>query len=150
MTGEQVEIIETDQFMVWCMAVVGKRIWAGTEDGPILIYDGATRSTPSLSLLCSSVSLGVTSLRFVRVRVGAVARKLVKEARQHVGGVYCLATDKVAGAANRSVWSGSNDFTCNMWTGDGEFVKLYAGHTGGVRCVLGTFFWSLRTSCHAF
>jgi hypothetical protein len=65
MTGEQVEIIETDQFMVWCMAVVGKRIWAGTEDGPILIYDGATRSTPSLSFLCSSVSLGVTSLRFV-------------------------------------------------------------------------------------
>lgn len=63
-------------------------------------------------------------------------------ARQHVGGVYCLATDKLAGASGRSVWSGSNDFTCNMWSGDGEFVKLYAGHTGGVRSVLGTD-WTL-------
>lgn len=25
-----------------------------------------------------------------------------------------------------------------MWRGDGEFVKLYAGHSGGVRSVLGT------------
>ena len=54
-----------------------------------------------------------------------------------MGGVYCLATDKIAGAAGRNVWSGSNDFTCNMWNDKGEFLKLYAGHTGGVRSILG-------------
>lgn len=43
MTGEQQEMIDTERWMVWCMAVVGKRVWAGTEDGPILIFDGATR-----------------------------------------------------------------------------------------------------------
>lgn len=42
-SGEQVEVIDTEAWMVWCMVVVGKRVWAGTEDGPILIFDGNTR-----------------------------------------------------------------------------------------------------------
>jgi WD40 repeat protein len=132
MTGEQIETIDTERFMVWCMAVVGKRVWAGTEDGPILIYDGATQCQ------CGPLVVFFPECSSSRLIGCAAHRKLVGEARQHMGGMYCLATDKAAGAAGRSMmWSGSNDFTCNMWMGEGEFVKLYSGHSGSVRCVLG-------------
>lgn len=61
----------------------------------------------------------------------------MRTCRQHAGGVYCLAKDTAAGSAGRAVWSGSNDFTCNMWQADGTFRKLYSGHSGGVRSILG-------------
>ena len=58
----------------------------------------------------------------------------MQEARQHVGGVYCIATDPMDSNGGRC-FSGSNDFTVNMWR-NGKFAKLYAGHSGGVRCIL--------------
>lgn len=63
--------------------------------------------------------------------------KLVRTCRQHAGGVYCIGTDAFEGSGGSRVWSGSNDFTCNMWTSNGKFVKQYAGHTNGVRCIRG-------------
>lgn len=67
-------------------------------------------------------------------------KKLVKVARRHTGGVHSLAT----GLDSERVWSGSNDFTCIMWNGQGEFLKLYAGHSNGVRCTLtlGPLLWT--------
>lgn len=54
--------------------------------------------------------------------------------RHHAGGVHTLAT----GVDTGRVFSGSNDFTCVMWSSKGGFMKLYAGHSNGVRCTLGT------------
>ena len=61
--------------------------------------------------------------------------------RHHAGGVHTLAT----GVDSERVFSGSNDFTCVMWSGRGEFLKLYAGHSNGVRCTLGAY--SARRWC---
>ncbi len=92
---------------------------------------------PSSLSLCVIVSLSVFP-----VSVDAI-RELVYEARHHAGGIYCLATDKLSGDGGHMIWSGSNDFTIVCWRwrkSAGEVKKLYAGHKGGVRSILGERF----------
>ena len=127
-------------------------VWCGERDGTISIRSGATAA-----VICNAeTSSLVWSLALVGKNVwcgterGPIAiynrstRKLVSEARHHSGGVYCITPYP----AYSAVWTGSNDFTCNMWTVGGQFRKLFSGHTGGVRSivVVGPHLWTGRHS----
>ena len=93
--------------LVWSLALVGRHVWCGTERGPIAIYDRATRYQQPGPAFAPWKPL------FARARLtvhGGHGRKLVSEARHHVGGVYCITPYP----AYKAVWTGSNDFTCNM------------------------------------
>jgi hypothetical protein len=39
-TGEVEDTVEVGDYLIWCLTVVGKQVWCGTEMGPILVYDG--------------------------------------------------------------------------------------------------------------
>ena len=72
---------------------------------------------------------------------------LLKVLRQHVGGVYTLLVTRQGQVA---VWSGSNDFTVMKWDPAGQFLKLYSGHTNGVRAILhiGPVLWTGSSMPH--
>lgn len=137
--AEEVARVETHAVLS-CMARVKSQIWAGTERGPILIFD-AKRS----------------------------ARRIVAEARQHAGGVQCLEWDgggrvwsgssdftciewdadtgefvrMLSGHGNgvrcllavgaKYLWSGCDDDIVRVWDqGSGELLKELVGHRDSV------------------
>ena len=64
----------------------------------------------------------------------AKTRAIVKEVRRHAGLVYTIAVDRIG--ATPVVFSGSADFTVCQFSAKGKFLRLFAGHSGGVRCLL--------------
>ena len=118
-----------------CFVVVGRYVWAGTSTGPINIYDVRKRT------LVKTARWVVFSRCWVLIRKTHSRVCDCITARHHAGGVHTLAT----GVDSERVFSGSNDFTCVMWSARGAFMKLYAGHSNGVRCTLGMCYVGLAT-----
>jgi len=76
------------------------------------------------------------------IRIYSRARQAyVAEVRAHAGGVYCLVTN----IERSRMYSGSNDFTTREWdVARRESLRLFAGHSNGVRCALcvGQHLWT--------
>eukprot|EP00965_Chrysotila_dentata_P120392 3981077-Pleurochrysis_carterae.AAC.1 len=101
--------------LAWSLLVVGREVWVGTEEGPVLVFDAKTTAR----------------LREQRQHCGGV--------------YHLCDNGGESGADGGAVaFSCSNDFTARAWSVRGEHVQLYAGHTGGVRCglALGGWLWT--------
>jgi len=89
-------------------------VWAGTDSGTVLLYDGGSR------LLLKEV------------------------ARPHAGAVQCIAVQRaMAGRSARLVVTGGSDRRLCVWEQE-TLTRAFQGHTGAVRCalVLGAHIWS--------
>jgi len=126
-----------------CAAVVRRfdSVWTGQRDGCITIFRASTGEViddevrvqeqsliMAMELCKRNVWVGTETGRLVLFN--AKTREQVSEARQHSGGINCIACNNVG------VFTGSSDFTVIQWTFEGKFQKLFSGHTGGVKAML--------------
>eukprot|EP01059_Diplonema_ambulator_P010273 TRINITY_DN2028_c0_g1_i1.p1 TRINITY_DN2028_c0_g1~~TRINITY_DN2028_c0_g1_i1.p1 ORF type:complete len:2745 (+),score=1120.70 TRINITY_DN2028_c0_g1_i1:91-8325(+) len=130
---------------VRCMAVVNEKVWVGEREGCFSVWDFHTgdrlfRSTKKRDIFVWSVLGPVngnlvwvgTSDSFVRV-FNSDTMELVKEMKEHVGGVYCMADTPGA----RLVFTGSADFTIVKWDGPRmERICQFTGHSNSVRALI--------------
>lgn len=145
------QVKKLSESAVKCGITVGGHVWTARRDGTLVIRD--VDSTEVIGEIDTHAMIWCLLRVGKRVWAGTETgpimifdvdkRKVIKEARQHSGGVYCLATD---GAGH--VWSGSSDFTVIEWKAqDASLVRLVHGHSNGVRDmkVVGTKY--LWTAC---
>eukprot|EP00755_Sulcionema_specki_P005040 Sspe_Gene.4737::Locus_1558_Transcript_1_1_Confidence_1.000_Length_8260::g.4737::m.4737 len=126
------------------MSVVGDKVWIGEREGCFSIWDFQTgkplyRSTIKrdifvwciLALDANRVAIGFSD-SYVRI-FDTNTYELVKEKKEHLGGVYCL-TQSPSG---KMVFSGSSDFTIIKWDGVSfERTGHFNGHRNSVRSLL--------------
>eukprot|EP01063_Lacrimia_lanifica_P030496 TRINITY_DN484_c1_g2_i4.p1 TRINITY_DN484_c1_g2~~TRINITY_DN484_c1_g2_i4.p1 ORF type:complete len:2641 (+),score=1274.29 TRINITY_DN484_c1_g2_i4:100-8022(+) len=130
---------------VRCMAVVGDKVWIGEREGCYSVWDyhkgtRLFRSTKKRDIFVWFI-LGpvarnhvwvASSDSFIRV-FNSETMDLVKEMKEHVGGVYALAQT----VGGRLVFSGSADFTIVKWDGPKmERLSTFTGHKNHVRALL--------------
>eukprot|EP01060_Flectonema_neradi_P008694 TRINITY_DN161_c0_g1_i2.p1 TRINITY_DN161_c0_g1~~TRINITY_DN161_c0_g1_i2.p1 ORF type:complete len:2824 (+),score=698.40 TRINITY_DN161_c0_g1_i2:73-8544(+) len=130
---------------VRCMSVVNERVWIGEREGCFSVWDFHTgervfRSTKKKDIFVWSI-LGPVNGNFVWVASSdsfirvfhAETMELIKEMKEHVGGVYCM----VDTPGSRLVFSGSSDFTIVKWDGPKmERIQQFCGHKNNVRSLL--------------
>eukprot|EP00659_Diplonema_papillatum_P002436 gene2436-3784_t len=143
---------------VRCMAIINDRVWVGEREGCFSVWDFRSgerlfRSTKKKDIFVWCLLGPVnghfawvgTSDSFVRI-FNAETMELVKEMKEHVGGVYCLAETP----GSRLIFSGSNDFTIVKWDGlRGERLAQFNGHRNNVRSLVcvGKFLFSGSDDC---
>lgn len=144
LTGEVKDTVTREyQFLVLCMRTVADHVWAGTEAGVILVFEGRTKALKyelrGHSGAVRSLTVGQpsgTSLPhvwsagsdFSVCEWDAVRFKAVRSLR-HTGGVRALAL--VGGL----LWTGSDDNCVRVWSGAVVQATLRA-HTGAITSLL--------------
>lgn len=137
---------------ILCMTAVGTKVWCGTESGPILLFDKASRRLTSEArhhsgcvhvVACSAPSAGgkgfvVSGGADWRVVMWSMEGTLIKVFPGHTG---CVRTLIVLGM---TLWSGADDGCIRVW--DAAFglfdletkpcVAQLTGHSGAVHHLL--------------
>ena len=152
-SGSLVERIlpNADWEKVLSLAVVDKAIWAGTSNGPIVIFDRASRKlvaearhhTGGVTCICASPSphgraFVISGGSDFRTNMWHTDGRFMKTFSGHTGGVRC------ALVMGSEIWTGSDDSTIRVWDAAFGLFDLETqpcratlnGHTAAVHSLL--------------